>query len=108
MKTAGKPKIGLALGGGSIRGFAHIGVLEAFDKTIGLEHLRAIHLNDSRNPCGAHKDRHEKIGEGYIGFDALVSVTRHKALCHLPFFLETPQSDNDGYAREIAMLRDAP
>lgn len=83
------------------------GVLEAFDKTIGLEHLRAIHLNDSRNPCGAHKDRHEKIGQGYIGFDALVSVTRHKALCHLPFFLETPQSDNDGYAREIAMLRDA-
>lgn len=77
-------------------------------KRSGLSICVPYHLNDSRNPCGAHKDRHEKIGQGYIGFDALVSVTRHKALCHLPFFLETPQSDNDGYAREIAMLRDAP
>ena len=82
------------------------GVLEEFDRIIGLERLYAIHLNDSKNPCGAHKDRHEKIGAGCIGFEALSRVTRHPALRHLPFFLETP-NDLDGYADEIARLRAA-
>lgn len=81
------------------------GVLEAFDREIGLERLRAIHLNDSMNPLAAHKDRHAKIGEGYIGLEALRALTVHPALRELPFYLETPQEDNDGYAREIAMLR---
>ena len=83
------------------------GVLEDFDRVIGLERLRAIHLNDSKNPCGAHKDRHECLGEGFIGLDALIAVTKHPALCGLPFFLETPHDSLDGYAREIALLRQA-
>ena len=82
------------------------GVLEDFDRIVGLGRLRAIHLNDSKNPCGAHKDRHEKIGEGCIGFEALSAVTRHPALRHLPFYLETP-NELDGYASEIARLREA-
>ena len=82
------------------------GVLEEFDRVIGLDRLRAIHLNDSKNPCGAHKDRHEKIGEGCIGFEALAQVVCHPALKHLPFYLETP-NELDGYAREMAMLRAA-
>jgi len=79
------------------------GVLEDFDRIIGLDRLRAVHLNDSKNPCGAHKDRHEKIGEGCIGFDALSAVTRHPALRDLPFILETP-NELDGYAAEIERL----
>ena len=82
------------------------GVLEDFDRVIGLDRLRAVHLNDSKNPCGAHKDRHEKIGEGCIGFDALSAVTRHPALRDLPFSLETP-NELDGYAAEIERLRAA-
>ena len=82
------------------------GVLEDFDRVIGLDRLRAVHLNDSKNPCGAHKDRHEKIGEGCIGFDALSAVTRHPALRDLPFILETP-NELDGYATEIKRLRAA-
>ena len=82
------------------------GVLEDFDRVIGLDRLRAVHLNDSKNPCGAHKDRHEKIGEGCIGFDALSAVTRHPALRDLPFILETP-NELDGYAAEIERLRAA-
>ena len=82
------------------------GVLDEFDRVIGLERLKAIHLNDSKNPCGAHKDRHEKIGEGCIGFDALSAVTRHPALRDLPFFLETP-NELEGYAAEIERLRAA-
>lgn len=82
------------------------GVLEEFDRTIGLDRLRAVHLNDSKNPCGSHKDRHEKIGHGCIGFEALSSVTRHPALRDLPFYLETP-NDLAGYAGEIARLREA-
>ena len=78
-----------------------------FDRAIGLERLRAIHLNDSLNPCGAHKDRHAPIGEGCIGFDALAAVTNHPALRDLPFFLETPQDDLSGWGREIAALRAA-
>lgn len=81
------------------------GVLREFDQVIGLDRLRAIHLNDSMNPCGAHKDRHARIGEGHIGFEALQAVTRHPLLCNLPFFLETPQDDVRGYADEIARLR---
>ncbi|WP_027407078.1 deoxyribonuclease IV [Anaerovibrio sp. RM50] len=81
------------------------GVLEEFDRIIGIERLKAIHLNDSLNPCGAHKDRHAKIGEGHIGLEALTRVINHPKLRELPFILETP-NDHDGYAREIALLRD--
>lgn len=80
------------------------GVLEEFDRIIGLERLRAVHLNDSKNPLGAHKDRHEKIGEGFIGADAIIRVINHPKLKGLPFILETP-NDIDGYAREIEFLK---
>ena len=80
------------------------GVLEAFDRVIGLDRLKAIHLNDSKNPIAAHKDRHEKIGEGYIGLDVFERIINHPSLKHLPFFLETP-NDLDGYAKEIEILR---
>lgn len=80
------------------------GVLEEFDRIIGLDKLKAIHLNDSLNPLGAHKDRHAKIGEGHIGADALIRVINHPRLKNLPFILETP-NDIDGYAREIEFLR---
>lgn len=81
------------------------GVVAEFDRVIGLENLKAIHLNDSRNPLGSHKDRHAKIGEGEIGLEALSAVTRHPALRHLPFILETP-NDVDGWAEEIRILRE--
>jgi len=80
-------------------------VLEQFDRVIGLGRLRAVHLNDSKNPRGAHKDRHEKLGEGTIGFDALAAVVNHPALRDLPFYLETPHDDLQGYADEIARLK---
>lgn len=80
-------------------------VLEEFDKTIGIERLRAIHLNDSKNPRGSHKDRHEVIGGGEIGLDALVAVTAHPALRDLPFFLETPHDKIAGYGEEISLIR---
>ena len=80
------------------------GVLNHFDDVIGLGRLRAIHLNDSMNPLGAHKDRHAKIGEGHIGLEAMVRIINHPALRELPFYLETP-NDLDGYAREIALLK---
>ncbi|WP_432645953.1 deoxyribonuclease IV [Mitsuokella sp.] len=80
-------------------------VLTEFDKIIGLDRLKAIHLNDSQNERGSHKDRHARIGEGKIGLEALVRVIRHDALKNLPFILETP-NDAAGYAREIAMLRE--
>lgn len=79
-------------------------VLEEFDKIIGIHKLKAIHLNDSKNFLGCHKDRHEKIGEGGIGLDALVGVINHPKLKDLPFFLETP-NDLDGYKAEITLLR---
>lgn len=82
------------------------GVLKEFDQTIGLNYLYAIHLNDSKNPFGSHKDRHEKIGEGSIGFEAMVRIINHPALRHLPFFLETP-NELSGYRNEIARLREA-
>ena len=83
------------------------GVLDRFDSIIGLDRLRAIHLNDSKNPCAAHKDRHEKLGEGCIGLEALVAVVNHPTLKDLPFYLETPHDDLAGYANEIAVLKEA-
>lgn len=80
-------------------------VLEDFDRVIGLDRLKAIHLNDSKNPLASHKDRHEVIGGGQIGLDALVVVTEHPALCELPFFLETPHDELVGYAEEISLIR---
>ena len=80
-------------------------VIYKFDSVIGLSNLKAIHLNDSRNSLGSHKDRHAKIGEGMIGLEALVRMINHPALKHLPFYLETP-NELDGYAREIEILRE--
>ena len=80
------------------------GVLTEFDRIIGLDRLKAIHLNDSKNPIGARKDRHERIGFGCIGLEALTRVVRHPALRDLPFCLETP-NELPGYAEEIALLR---
>lgn len=80
------------------------GVISDFDKIVGIDRLYAIHLNDSMNELGAHKDRHEKIGKGHIGFDALYAVTRHPALKNLPFILETP-NDRDGFIEEINKLK---
>ena len=80
------------------------GVLATFDTEIGLDHLKAIHLNDSMNPKGAHKDRHAVIGGGHIGTEALARVINHPSLSGLPFILETP-NELDGYAREISLLK---
>lgn len=80
-------------------------VLEEFDRVIGLEHLKAIHLNDSMNGLGSHKDRHAKIGEGEIGTDALVSVVKHPKLQNISFILETP-NDDEGWRKEIQLLRE--
>jgi deoxyribonuclease IV len=80
------------------------GVVETFDRVIGLDMLYAIHLNDSKNPFGSHKDRHEKIGDGSLGLDALSRVINHPKLRHLSFYLETP-NEVDGYAREIELLK---
>ena len=80
------------------------GVLKQFDEVIGLDKLKALHLNDSMNICGAHKDRHEKLGQGKIGKEALAKVLLHPALQGKPFILETPNED-EGYAEEIAWVR---
>ncbi len=80
------------------------GVLNEFDKKIGLNRLKAIHLNDSKNPLGARKDRHEKIGDGYIGEAAFEKIVNHPVLRDLPMFLETP-NELEGYKREIALLK---
>lgn len=82
------------------------GVLDEFDRIIGLDRLHAIHLNDSKNPFKSHKDRHEKIGEGEIGFEAIKRIINHPKLRNIPFFLETP-NELDGYAKEIEMLKAA-
>ena len=79
-------------------------VLADFDKAIGLNRLRAIHLNDSKNPMGSHKDRHEVLGGGFIGLDALLRIVNHPKLKNLPFYLETP-NELPGYAKEIAIVR---
>ena len=81
------------------------GVLEEFDRIVGLDKLHAMHINDSLNPLGAHKDRHAKIGEGHLGVDTIVNVITHPKLRHVPFILETP-NELDGYAAEIALLRE--
>lgn len=80
-------------------------VLDEFDKIIGLERLKAIHLNDSKNPFESHKDRHETIGNGYIGLDAITRIINHPKLRNLPFYLETP-NELDGYKKEIQLLRE--
>jgi deoxyribonuclease-4 len=82
------------------------GVLEKFDKVIGLNRLKAIHLNDSMTPFGSKKDRHAKIGQGTIGLDAIIRFINHPLLKNLPFYLETP-NDVPGYAEEIKILRQA-
>lgn len=80
------------------------GVLDEFDRVIGLDRLKAIHLNDSMKPLKSYKDRHEKIGEGTIGLETVINVINHQKLKHLPFFLETP-NESAGYAREIELLK---
>ena len=82
------------------------GVLEEFDKIIGYNRLRAIHLNDSKNVLGAHKDRHEKIGDGNLTLDGIIKIITHPVVKNLPICLETP-NDIDGYAKEIALLSEA-
>lgn len=82
------------------------GVLEEFDRIVGLDYLKAMHINDSLNPAGARKDRHAKIGEGHLGAETIINVITHPKLKHLPFILETP-NELEGYAAEIAMLRSA-
>lgn len=80
------------------------GVLDEFDKVIGLGRLKALHLNDSKNPFGSHKDRHEKIGEGYIGENTFKEIVNNEKLKQLPMYLETP-NELDGYKKEIELLR---
>lgn len=80
------------------------GVLREFDAVIGLERLKAVHLNDSMNPLGSHKDRHQKIGQGYIGLNTFEAIVNHPRLRELPFYLETP-NEPEGYAAEIALLK---
>lgn len=80
------------------------GVLSEFDRIIGLNRLKAIHLNDTKNTFESHKDRHEKIGDGFLGIEAITRIINHEKLKDLPFFLETP-NDIDGYEKEIALLK---
>lgn len=82
------------------------GVLQHFDDVIGLGRLKGIHLNDSKNECGSHKDRHAPLGEGCIGIEAIARIINHPALRDLPFILETPHDNLEGYAREIALLKE--
>ncbi len=82
------------------------GVLEEFDRVIGLDYLKALHINDSKNPCEAHKDRHACIGEGYIGKEAIAKILSHPKLQGLPCVLETPQESLEGYGEEIKMIRE--
>lgn len=81
-------------------------VMEEFDKIIGIDRLKAIHLNDSKNPLGAKKDRHETIGNGYLALDSIIKIITHPVISKLPICLETP-NELDGYAREIALLKEA-
>lgn len=80
------------------------GVLEEFDSVVGIEHLKAIHINDTMNPIGSHKDRHQKIGQGFIGIEAFERIINHPYLKNLPFYLETP-NELEGYAEEIRLLK---
>ena len=81
------------------------GVLHHFDDVIGLDRLRAVHFNDSKNPCGSHKDRHEKLGQGYIGMEAMKRIALHPVLQNKPFILETPNNDA-GYIAEIGTVKE--
>lgn len=81
------------------------GVLEDFNNIIGIENLKVIHLNDSKNSCGSRKDRHEQIGKGSLGLQTMEKIINHPALKNLPFILETPQESLAGYAEEIALLK---
>ena len=80
------------------------GVLEEFDRVVGLDRLKALHLNDSKNPCGARKDRHECIGQGHLGLETIANIVNHPLLRDKPMILETP-NELPGYAAEIALLR---
>ncbi len=80
------------------------GVLDMFDRIVGLDRVKAMHVNDSKNPPSSHKDRHEKIGEGTLGIEVLARIINHPKLRDLPFYLETP-NELDGYAEEIALLK---
>lgn len=80
-------------------------VMDRFDSVLGADRLKAVHINDSKNPFSSHKDRHEKIGEGSIGVEAFARVVNHPAFAGRPFILETPHDELSGYAREIALLR---
>ena len=80
------------------------GVLTHFDQVIGLDRLFAVHLNDSKNGCGSHKDRHEKLGQGEIGMEAMKRIVQHPVLTDLPFILETP-NEMDGYRKEIEIVK---
>ena len=110
-KTENKARVGVCLdtchindGGYDVTNNIY-GIMEELDKIIGIDKLKAVHLNDSKNPLGAHKDRHEKIGEGYLTIDGIVKTITHPVISKLPIVLETP-NDLDGYAREIALLKD--
>ena len=81
------------------------GVLKHFDDVIGLNRLKAIHFNDSKNPCGSHKDRHEKLGQGFSGMEAMKRIAQHPLLQGLPFILETP-NDDEGYMEEIQTVKE--
>lgn len=81
------------------------GVLKEFDRVVGIQRLHAVHLNDSKNPMGSAKDRHEKIGEGFIGMEAITKIINHPMLRDIPFYLETP-NELEGYGREIALLKE--
>ncbi len=80
-------------------------VLSEFDNVIGLDRLKALHINDSKNECNSHKDRHEKIGDGYLGIETFKTIVNHPLLSTKPMILETPHTDNSGYQKEIALLR---
>ena len=82
------------------------GVLTEFDKIIGLSRIKAVHLNDSKNPFKSHKDRHEKIGQGSLGIESFKRIINHEALRDLPFILETPNETVEEYAQEIKLLKD--
>ena len=110
-KTENKARVGVCLdtchindGGYDVTNNIY-DIMEEFDKIIGIDKLKAVHLNDSKNPLGAHKDRHEKIGEGYLTIDGIVNAITHPVISKLPIVLETP-NDLDGYAREIALLKE--
>ena len=81
------------------------GVLKHFDETVGLERLKAVHFNDSKNPCGSHKDRHEKLGRGYLSSETMKKIAQHPLLAGKPFVLETP-NDDAGYIEEIGIVKD--